>query len=61
LKEAEVCVRRIVGLYQRPNMTADQFREALEAQALDPLKEFSAACRAEVTTFRRTGLLPVAR
>jgi hypothetical protein len=61
LKEAEGCVRRIVGLYQRPNMTADQFREAIEAHALDPLKEFSAACRAELVTPRRTGWLPAAR
>jgi hypothetical protein len=50
LKEAEGCVLRIVDLYRRPNMTAGQFREALEASELDPLKEFSAACRKELLT-----------
>jgi len=29
-------------------MTADQFRAAFEANEFDPLKEFSAACRAEL-------------
>lgn len=50
LKEAEACAHRIVELYRRPNMTPDQFREALEANELDPLKEFTAACRAELLT-----------
>jgi hypothetical protein len=50
LKEAEACVHRIVGLYRRPNMTADQFRDALEADDLDPLREFTAACRTELFT-----------
>jgi hypothetical protein len=50
LKEAEDCVRRIVEVYRRPNMTPDQFRDALEANELDPLKEFSAACRTELLT-----------
>ena len=61
LKEAERCVRQIVGLYQRPNMTADQFREALEANSLDPLKEFSAACREELATPRRVRWLRAVR
>jgi hypothetical protein len=50
LKEAEGCVRRIVELYRRPNMTPDQFRAALEANELDPLKAFSDACRKELLT-----------
>ena len=50
LKEAEDCVHRIVELYRRPNMTTNQFHEALEANQLDPLKEFSAACRKELLT-----------
>lgn len=50
LKEAEVCVRRIVELYRRPNMTPDQFSTALEANELDPLKAFSDACRTELLT-----------
>jgi hypothetical protein len=50
LKAAEACARRIVDLYRRPNMTPDQLRDALEAHELDPLKEFSAACRRELLT-----------
>ncbi len=54
LKEAEGCVRQIVELYRRPNLTADQFHEALEANELDPLKEFSTACRMELLAIPRT-------
>src|SRR5260221_5414184 len=61
LKEAESCIRRIVDLYRRPNMTADQFREALDANELDPLKAFSAACRTELLTPSRTAWLQAAR
>jgi hypothetical protein len=61
LKEAEDCVRRIVELYRRPNMTTNQFRKALEANELDPLKEFSAACRTELLTPARTAWLPAVR
>ena len=48
LSKAVGCCHRIVELYRRPNMTADQFRAAFEANEFDPLKEFSAACRAEL-------------
>ncbi len=48
LSEAVGCCHRIVELYRRPNMTADQIRAAFEANEFDPLKEFSAACRAEL-------------
>jgi hypothetical protein len=54
LKEAEGCVRRIVELYRRPNMTTDQFQAALEANELDPLREFSIGCRMELLTLQRT-------
>ena len=50
LLEAEECVRQIVELYRRPNMTVDQFHAALDAHENDPLKEFSAACRSELLT-----------
>jgi hypothetical protein len=39
-------------------MTANQFHEALEASELDPLKEFSAACRKELLTPSWTAWLP---
>ena len=48
LSKAVGCCHRIVELYRRPNMTADQFRAAFEANEFDPLKEFSAACRIEL-------------
>jgi len=48
LSKAMGCCHRIVGLYRRPNMTAEQIRAAFEANEFDPLKEFSAACRMEL-------------
>ena len=48
LSKAVSCCHRIVELYRRPNMTAEQIRAAFEANEFDPLKEFSAACRAEL-------------
>ncbi|HVC96968.1 MAG TPA: hypothetical protein VND64_25035 [Pirellulales bacterium] len=49
LRNAEICCRRIVKAFRQPNMTADQIRDAFDANELDPLKEFSAACRAELS------------
>ena len=48
LRNAEACCRRIVEAFRQPNMTSAQIRDAFEAHQLDPLKEFSAACRAEL-------------
>ena len=48
LSKAVGCCHRIVELYRRPNMTAEQIRTAFEANEFDPLKEFSAACRIEL-------------
>ena len=48
LSKAAACCHRIVGLYRRPNMTAEQIRAAFEANEFDPLKDFSAACRMEL-------------
>jgi len=48
LGKAEDCCRRIVDLYSRPNMTPEQIRAALAANELDPLKDFSSACREEL-------------
>lgn len=48
LTEAEKCCRQIVNLYRQPNLTAEQLRDAYEANQLDPLKEFSACCRKEL-------------
>jgi hypothetical protein len=51
LAEAETCCRRIVDLYSKPNMTLEQVRTTLESNEFDPLKAFSAACRAELLRF----------
>lgn len=48
LDEAQTCCRRIVDLYSRPNLTGDEIRAAYEANQIDPLKDFSTACRAEL-------------
>ena len=48
LSKAVGCCHRIVELYRRPNLTAEQIRAAFEANEFDPLKEFSAACRMEL-------------
>jgi hypothetical protein len=48
LRNAEICCRRILEAFRQPNMTADQIRDAFDANELDPLKEFSAVCRAEL-------------
>ncbi len=51
LRHGEACCHRIMELYGRPNLTTDQIRAAAESRDLDdidPLKEFSAACRKEL-------------
>ena len=48
LAVAEACCRQIVDLYSRPNMTVAEIRAAFEHARLDPIKEFSAACRKEL-------------
>ena len=51
VRQGEACCHRIVALYGRPNLTTDQIRAAVEAHDLDeidPLKEFSTACRNEL-------------
>ena len=51
LRQGEACCRRIIELYGRPNLTTEQIRAAAEGHDLDgidPLKEFSTACRNEL-------------
>lgn len=51
LREGEACCRRILDLYARPNLTTDQIRAAIALQdfgEIDPLKDFSTACRNEL-------------
>jgi hypothetical protein len=51
VRQGEACCRRIIELYGQPNLTIDQLRAAVAANGideLDPLKEFSNACRKEL-------------
>jgi hypothetical protein len=51
VRQGEACCYRIIELYGRPNLTTDQIRSVAEARDLDeidPLKEFSTACRNEL-------------
>jgi hypothetical protein len=48
LAAAEACARRLVDLYVQPNMTLEQIRVAFERDRLDPIRDFSVACRKEL-------------
>jgi hypothetical protein len=47
LDAAEACIRQIIDLYAKPNMTVEQIRLAFERDRLDPIRDFSVACRRE--------------
>jgi hypothetical protein len=53
LAEAEACCRRIVELYARPNISVKQIGDEFDLEDLDPLKPFSATCRAELMKIGR--------
>lgn len=48
LAAAEACIQQIIDIYARPNMTVAQIRLAFERDRLDPIKDFSVACRKEL-------------
>ena len=48
LAAAEACIRQIIDLYAKPNMTVEQMRMAFEREGLDPIKDFSVVCRTEL-------------
>ena len=48
LAAAEACIRQIIDLYAKPNMTVEQIRLAFERDRLDPIRDFSVACRKEL-------------
>jgi hypothetical protein len=51
VRQGEACCRRIVELYGMPNLTAEQFCAVVRDRKLDeidPLKDFSTACRNEL-------------
>jgi hypothetical protein len=43
LTAGEACIRQIIDLYAKPNMTIDQIRLAFEEDRLDPIGDFSVA------------------
>jgi hypothetical protein len=47
LAAAEVCIRQIIDLYAKPSLTVEQIRLAFERDRLDPIRDFSVACRRE--------------
>ena len=48
LDAAEACIRQIIDLYAKPNMTVEQIRLVFERDRLDPIRDFSIACRKEL-------------
>ncbi len=48
LAAAEACCHQIGELYARPNLTAEQIRLAFERDRIDPIRDFSVACRKEL-------------
>jgi len=56
LAAAEACIRKIIDLYAMPTMTVEQMRLAFERDQLDPIRDFSVACRNELL---RIGLVSI--
>jgi len=48
IEKAEAVVRMIVDTYFAPNKTFPEVRKLVESHAIDPLRTFSEACRAEL-------------
>jgi hypothetical protein len=48
LAAAEACIQQIIDLYAKPNMTVEQILLAFERDRLDPIRDFSVACRKEL-------------
>jgi hypothetical protein len=53
LAAAEECCGQIVDLYSKPNLSMEQIRATFEVDHFDPLRDFSAACRAELHALAR--------
>ena len=55
VREGEMCCMRILAMYGKPSMTVGEIRGVLAAAndlaELDPLKEFSNACREDLRVF----------
>jgi hypothetical protein len=53
VEAAETVVRNIVDAYLAPNMTMEEMRASWIDKHVDPLRDFSEACRQELQTFGR--------
>src|SRR6476659_2094713 len=47
LAAAEACIGQITDLFAKPNLTVEEIRMAFERDRIDPVKDFSVACRRE--------------
>lgn len=55
LDAAENCCRQIIEFFSRPNLTVEQIREAVEHDRIDPVRDFSTACRKELSVIQEAG------
>lgn len=52
IEGAEAVVRKIIDTYFSPNRTFPELRELMNSRAMDPLREFSEACRNELRALK---------
>ena len=53
IKRAEQVIRHIIAAYADPNRTFDEFKQhVLDPKLADPLRDFTEACRVELTSLR---------
>jgi hypothetical protein len=52
VEKAETVVRMIVNTYFSPNKTFPELRDMMNSRAMDPLREFSDACREELRALK---------
>jgi hypothetical protein len=52
LAEAERVVRRMTDQYFEPNLSPEEMRALVKAEASDPMRPFGEACRAELKAMR---------
>ena len=52
VQNAEKVARTILDTYFGPNMTVRELHEHMKSEGLDPLRNFSEACREDLTSYR---------
>ena len=53
IKRAEQVIRHIIAAYADPNRTFDEFKQHVQdPEPADPLRDFTEACREELTSLR---------